>query len=441
MRIGRQLDETLSEHGFGASDGGAPRADRRGPRRGAAAERRRVPQALSAPALGRAAAARRAGDGIREPSARDRARRADDGARRHDAGTRARDGARPVRRARRRGRLREPRPGRRRDARDAGGSHVRRPAGRGRADGGAVPPSAASVHAPARRGDPGAVRHPRARGHTGDGAPSGPPPGRLLLRAALHVRARRVPCGPASARARRRGARRAVHPACSRPGRRRGGTAGSGAHARDRGRRSARRRPRSLRLVRRSAGAVRRRPGDQAARVSRARRRVGLRQDDARTLRRRAPRGVHGCDLVPRPAVAARRACTRRRHASGDPVRLPEPLQLPQPAQDDRADHRTAAAPVLRSRRLGRAASCDARRSIASSSRRAASTGTRTSSPAASASAWPSPGRSSRSRSCSCATRSPPLSTCPCRRRSWTCSPSFSGSSTSACCSSRTTSR
>ena len=65
-------------------------AHARGARGGGAALRRRVPRPLSAPALGRPAAARGHRHGLRLPPERDRLRRADHRARRHDPGARAR---------------------------------------------------------------------------------------------------------------------------------------------------------------------------------------------------------------------------------------------------------------------------------------------------------------------------------------------------------------
>ena len=264
-------------------------------------------------------------------------------------------------------RLHEPRPGRRRDPRDPGRSHVRRQAGRGRADRDAVP---------AKRGirtRAGSSRRSRSCpgvhalvGITGDGASSGPAPVRLLLRAALHLRATRAvpPSPPLEPVAEEHVVRCIRHAVVLADARRR--PAWRRCRARDRGRRSAGRRPRRLRLVRRPAGAVRRRSGDQAARVLAL---VGE-SGSGKTTLARCIAGLHadytGAISLRRATAAARRACPRRRHASGDPVRLPEPLQLAQPAQDDRADHRPAAAPVLRPAARTRRRRATSRRSIAS---------------------------------------------------------------------------
>ena len=161
-------------------------------RRGAAPARRGVPAPLSAPALRRPAAAGRARDGVRVQAARDRPRRADDRPRRDDPGARARHGPDAVRRARRGGGVREPRPRGRRHAGRPGRRHVRRPHRRARPRARTLPRVRASVHASPRRGDPGALRPARARGHPRDAAPAGAPAGRVLLRAALHVRGRAV---------------------------------------------------------------------------------------------------------------------------------------------------------------------------------------------------------------------------------------------------------
>ena len=78
--------------------------------------------------------------------------------------------------------------------------------------------------------------------------------------------------------------------------------------------------------------------------------RVGIGQDDARPLHRRTARLLHGRDVLPGTTAARRCASARRGHATGDPVRVPEPVQLAQPAEDDRADHRAAAPPLLLAR-------------------------------------------------------------------------------------------
>ena len=148
---------------------GARRPHARGARGGRAAVRRHVPGPLPAPALRRPAAARRDRDGVRLPAERDRLRRADDGPRRDHAGARAGDRARPLPDPRRRGALRQPRPGGRRRAGRSRRGDVRRADRRGRHARPAVHRAAPPVHpaAAAGRARPGGQargrRHPRPR--------------------------------------------------------------------------------------------------------------------------------------------------------------------------------------------------------------------------------------------------------------------------------------
>ena len=83
----------------------------------------------------------------------------------------------------------------------------------------------------------------------------------------------------------------------------------------------------------------------RAARVPRAGRRVGLGQDDAGALDRAACTATAPARSCCAGSRSRRSARGRpRESAAGDPVRLPEPLRLAQPAQDDRADRAPAAA-------------------------------------------------------------------------------------------------
>ena len=213
-------------HGVpGADDGAQPAAHDRPPgrraaarapgavgrrraRRGATPARARAPAAgraparrVPAPALGRAAPARRDRDraGLRaRPAAR---RRADDGARRDDPAR----GARSDRRARRRKRhgaaADQPRPRRDGDKRAPHARDVRRHRRRGRADQCRVRAPRAPVHARPLRGAPAArarTRHapgddPGARARTRR------PARRLRLRRSLRARRRRVPARAARA--------------------------------------------------------------------------------------------------------------------------------------------------------------------------------------------------------------------------------------------------
>ena len=211
---------------------------------------------------------------------------------------------------------------------------------------------------------------PAARGDSGSAAESRQHPARLRVQPALRVRAgglpRQRPRARRRQRARARLPRRPVRDERAR------------AHRRRRRLRAPRRRPRP----RGRRGEHQRR--ERADR--RARRRVGLRQVDARAGRGRArpadvgDRGVRGARHRPaRPPRPSARART-------PPARLPEPVRLAQPAPEGRLAARGRARharPRCR-RRRGRPA-CG---SCASSSacRPPRPTGSRTSSPAGSAS-------------------------------------------------------
>ncbi len=101
---------------------------------------------------------------------------------------------------------------------------------------------------------------------------------------------------------------------------------------------------------------------DRARQLRRARRRVRQRQDDDRTLHRRAARAVCGRDLVRREAARRRRPLAPARRAPAHPDRLPEPVRVAQPAPPRRRLDRASAAraaralPPRRGRRGGRAA-------------------------------------------------------------------------------------
>ncbi len=110
---------------------------------------------------------------------------------------------------------------------------------------------------------------------------------------------------------------RPLHPSCRRAARRGDAPADGDPEARDRGRRRAGGNAGRERVVRDTSGAVRHRAHDPAPRVPRSGGRVGLRQDDARSLRRRAPRELQrercstaGSHCAPGPR--ARDADTRR---------------------------------------------------------------------------------------------------------------------------------
>ena len=139
-----------------------------------------------------------------------------------------------------------------------------------------------------------------------------------------------------------------LHPSCRRPRRRRRRAARGDAASRDRGRGRARRGRRSQRVVRRPARSCTTSSSSSgrasASRSSASRapaRRRSLAASPGCTSPTRA-RCLTGDGRSPPGARVARRG-----HATGDPVRVPEPLQLAQPAEDDRADHRAAAPPLL----------------------------------------------------------------------------------------------
>ena len=325
------------------------RAGRRDDARGRAARRPEVPQALSARAVRRPAAARRPGDGVQLPPAGDRAGRAHHRPGRDHPGPRARHRARARQRPRHGGALRQPRPGGGGDPRHPGRGHVRRPDRRAGPDRGAIPRRRAPVHAAADRRDPAPVRRRALVGIPG----RAPSPGKrpqgcafaprcTMVEAACQERAAR----PADRRARPRGA---LHQgrAGARPGRgaRRRRRAADGGAGRRGARAQADRRQRELRADRRGA---RHQPGDRSARVPRAGGRVGVGQDDAGAL----DRG---------PAQAARRRDPAGRRAA----RAIRPLALPR-GRGDRSSTssrtRTArSTPAARSvRRCASRCSCSA---------------------------------------------------------------------------------
>ena len=229
---------------------------------------------------------------------------------------------------RRRGALRQPRPGRRRRAGRPRRGDVRRPDRRGRHARPAVQRAAPPVHAaaaarrPRPRGQARRRRHPRPR------AAAGQPAGGLLLPSALH-RWRRDAAGASSRRRSDVGGGHIVrcHHAAE-------------ARARDRGR--GRPRPRRRRAAPElvlairgldahhgtRAHAVRDRPRGAPQRVPGARRRVRVGQDDARALRRRAAQGLHGrrrawaATVLP-PAARRRRTPRARRSSTSSRTRTP----------------------------------------------------------------------------------------------------------------------
>src|SRR5215212_7424209 len=92
--------------------------------------------------------------------------------------------------------------------------------------------------------------------------------------------------------------------------------------------------------------------------MPRARRRVGLGQDDAGALRRRSAQGLHGHREPRRRAAGARGAEPHDRRAPADPVRLPEPLRVAEPpayrGPGDRAPARALLPAPQRRRRARR---------------------------------------------------------------------------------------
>ena len=348
LRIGTQVLEVLEHHGFGGSDEERRERVAEVMREVALPRRPRVPAPLPAPAVGRPAAARRPGDGVRLPARGDRARRADHRARRHDAGARARDGPRACRGARRRGALRQPRPRGRRQPRRPGRGDVRRADRRAGPDRDALRRAAAPVH----------------RAASSPPCPTSP--------------ATQLVVGSRAARRRRAGARRLRVRAPLRAARSTRATATFPPT-------DASRRPAPVRCLRGAARRSARRP----------RRRRGSSAADA-TTSRCSVRGVdagysgltvvHDVDLdVARgeclalvgesgsgkttlarsiggsaPRVDRRDRCSTASHSPGrpaqrptaqrlaDPVRVPEPVQLAQPAPDGRRDRRAAATSLRR---------------------------------------------------------------------------------------------
>ena len=179
---------------------------------GGPAQRRRVPQPLRPPAVGRPGAARRVGHGVPAQAQGAGARRADDRSRRDHPGHGPRDDGRALPHPRGQRPVRHPRPRRRRQHRRPGGGDVRRSDRRAGPQGRDVQEPLAPLHPGAARLDPapepgaGAHRHPWS--HPGAGRPSG----RLPLPRPLRVRHRRLQGVGARAPARRARARRALHP-------------------------------------------------------------------------------------------------------------------------------------------------------------------------------------------------------------------------------------
>ena len=290
------------------------------------------------------------GDGLRVPAVAHRARRADDRARRVDPAPRARHGAQPVPLVRRGGRLREPRPCRRRRPGGRRGGHVRRD---GSSRSARQPGCSREPLHPYTRGLLAAVPSPeRAEVLTGiDGQQ--PRPGRrgvrLLVRPAVQLRQstaaacrrpepvmHRRPRPSGACGRRRSGRERCLPPRRPWPARLpagpppvlsvRGVSASYG----------------SSRCSSTSASTW---PGA----LRRGRRRVRLRQDDARPLHRRAALVTgpvrSASTAPPLPPV---RGSGRRSVLQTGAIHLPEPLHVAQPAQDGRPDRRPAARALLR---------------------------------------------------------------------------------------------
>ena len=319
-----------------------------GARTGRAGDRSPLRPPLSAPALGRPAAAGHDRDGVRVRPAGRGARRADHRARRPDPGPhphrahaaagRGGDGD-GLRLARPRRRGADGRPHRR---------HVRRPGRRERAGRRGHLPAAAPVHPGAGRRHPRRPPPARAPGHPGRRRRRRRVARGVRVRAPVRVRAGALPRRRARARGGRGAALGPVRPL----GRARAGRGRAWRRAgREPGGRRRRAPPRGVRPrgrvpvgpdaePRRPRRVVRHRGRD----VRRARRRVRERQDHDRPLHRRPARADRRADRLRRGGAARGRALANARPAPPDPDRLPEPVRVAQPAPPGRGLDRAAAA-------------------------------------------------------------------------------------------------
>ena len=215
----------------------------------------------------------------------------------------------------------------------------------------------APLHAPPRAGDPAPLRAAASCRHPGPGAVARRAAGGLHVRAALHVRDRRVP-GRRAAAARARAPSlwvrciraeevraSAVAPLRQARGARRASDAVGDAVL-------------SLDHVFAGYGAVtvvhdvdlQLAPHECLALVGES----GSRQDDAGALDRRPAPRPHGRIMLRGQPLAESARAPHARGAPGDPVRLPEPVRLAQPAQDDRRDRAPAARRLRRRERRRR---------------------------------------------------------------------------------------
>ena len=341
IRIGKQIVELLAaaRHRHRRV---APAGRARRPGRGGAAQRRRVPEALRPPALGRPGAARRAGDGVPAQAQGAGARRADHRPRRDHPEDGARDDGRAVPDPRRQRALRHPRP--------RGGGQHRRP-GRGdvrrrRSSSWARRTTIfASPSHPYTRALLDSIPHlSQARALTGipgrTPAPGARPDGcRFHDRCAFVVDACRQESCPSYAASPR------TTTCAASASRRSGPGTSTAAPSRTPTPTAARRDPlgrRAQRLLRPHAGRPRRelRPGQ--GRGGGAGRRVRQRQDHHLALGRWAAQGLDRHDLLRGPRAGQERPRAQRRRPQADAVHLPEPLPVAEPAADRRADHQAA---------------------------------------------------------------------------------------------------